>query len=127
MMDRAAIFAAGAYSVASESGASDHDAKAFAAEMLKSSAAKDYVLEDDEEEDQDKKTWWARNKSWALPTSIGVGAFLLGADAGRYRPDRSYPIGALELLGQRIKALFGIAPDPWMNTITRTGGGQPKK
>ena len=108
---------AGAYAAAREHGMSRDEAIAFASGMTKASAAK-IVRWDDGEEEQD--TWWSRNKHWALPTAVGAGAFLLGADAGRNgRKDRSSVTNALGLLGQRVKALLGVPTDPLYKSLTQ--------
>lgn len=115
-MDEATMFAAGAYSVASEAGMTDRAARSFASGMLKTSAKRRVRIEDDEDEDEDDgDTWWNRNKHWALPTAIGLGAFLVGSDAGRYgREDRNYFSNAGNRLLERLKNLLGIPnADKW--------------
>ena len=109
--DIAAMFAAGAYSAATDIGLSDHAARSFASRILEKSSASKKVRWDEDDDDDDEDTWWNRNKGWALPTAIGLGAFLVGSDAGRYgRKDRNYFSNAGNRLLERLKNLFGI-PD----------------
>lgn len=113
------LFAAGAHSALDGSGLSKEAAEAFVAEVCKVAAAR--RVRWDEGEDEEEDTWWSRNKRWALPTLIGTGAFILGADAGRNgRPDRSHLSNAGSLLWERVKALVGIPDSALWRTATKT-------
>lgn len=116
------MFAAGAKSAAAAHGMSEKDAEAFSGFMRKEARRRLKVVEDDEDdEDDEEKTWWDRNKKWALPSAIGLGAFLLGADAGRNgRPDRNYFSNAGNLFLERLKALFGIPDSALWRSMTHT-------
>ena len=115
-----ALFAAGAYDAAKSRGMVEKDAEDFALYVCKQAASRKIRLDED---DDDEDTWWGRNKHWALPTAIGVGAFLVGADAGRHgRVDRSYPTNALQLLKKRFRALLGMPDDGWFKSVTQTKG-----
>jgi len=114
----AALFAAGAYSVASRAGMDSKDAGRFVSEVCKQAAAMRYDVDDDDEE---QDTWWSRNKHWALPAALSASAFLIGADAGRNgRPDRSYLSNAGSLFLKRLKALFGISDSDVWRSVTET-------
>lgn len=113
------LFAAGAYSAAMEKGMSEKDAEAFAVEVCKQAAARKVRWDEDEEDEGD--TWWSRNKHWALPTLVGTGAFLVGADAGRNgRYDRSHLSNAGSLLYRRLRSLLGLPNDPWYRSLVYT-------
>lgn len=112
------MFAAGAYSTALDAGMEKDSADRFVSLVCKEAAASRVMY--DEDEDDEEGTWWSRNKKWALPTSIGLAAFLAGADAGRNgRPDRSHFSNALGLFYNRLKALFGFPSDPMYNISSR--------
>ena len=112
-----ALFAAGAYRKAVEMGMSEKDAESFTLEVCKQAASRKIVLDDEEDEED---TWWNRNKGWALPTLVGTGAFLVGADAGRNgRDDRNYFSAAGDLLVQRLRAILGIPTDPHYKSLTQ--------
>lgn len=111
--EREELFAAGARSALEWAGGTEKDAGALILDACKEAAARRGRWDEDEE-----GTWWDRNRHWALPTAIGAGAFLVGADAGRNgRPDRNYLSNAGSLLWERVKALLGI-PDSalWRST-----------
>jgi hypothetical protein len=110
------LFAAGAFSVLPDGKPlNEKDAESFV-ELCKEAAARRVRFDEDDDED----TWWSRNKHWALPTAIGAGAFLVGADAGRNgRPDRSYISNAGSLLWERVKALLGIPNSSLWRSMTK--------
>lgn len=112
----ATMFSAGAYSALDGRGMDAKSADEFVAHVCKEAVAKRVRFDEDEED-----TWWSRNKVWALPTAIGAGAFLLGADAGRNgRPDRNYFSNAGSLLWERVKALLGIPNSDLWRSMTET-------
>lgn len=112
----ATMFSAGAYSALDGSGIDAKDADAFVAHVCKEAVARRVMFDEDEDD-----TWWSRNKGWALPTAIGAGAFLLGADAGRNgRPDRSYFSNTGSLLWERVKTLLGIPNSDLWRSMTKT-------
>lgn len=116
-LDLEEVFAAGAMSAARDHGMEEKDAEALAERLCKEARPRVRIVEDDEDEGD---TWWSRNKGWALPTGIGIGAFLLGADAGRNgRPDRSYLSNAGSLLWERIQALLGIPNSSLWRSLTQ--------
>ena len=101
------MFSAGAYSAFDGAGIGGREADALAKR----------VRFDEDDED----TWWSRNKGWVLPTAIGAGAFLIGADAGRNgRPDRNYFSNTGSLLWERVKALLGIPNSDLWRSMTKT-------
>lgn len=118
-LDLGEMFAEGAKMAASEHGMSEKDAEAFAESMCKEAKKRIKVVDDDEDEDDDDEngTWWGRNKGWLIPTGVGLGAFLLGSEAGKYRPDRSPFSNAAGLMYDRIKALLG-APGTLLRTLS---------
>jgi hypothetical protein len=112
----ATMFSAGAYSALEGRGMSSNDADAFVAHVCKEASSKSFRYDEDEDD-----TWWSRNKGWALPTAIGAGAFILGADAGRNgRPDRSPFSNAGNLLWERVKALLGVPDSALWRSMTET-------
>ena len=120
--DIAALFAAGAYSAVSESGLSGKAADSFVSGVCKQAAVKSASgrYDDDEEEG----TWWERNKRWALPTGIGLAAFLIGGDAGRNgRPDKGHFSNALDLFWKRLGALLGFTDNPLWKSVTKIPNG----
>lgn len=120
--DIAALFAAGAYSSASENGLRDKAADSFVSGVCKQAAVKSARREYDDDEEDD--TWWGSNKKWALPTGIGLAAFLLGGDAGRNgRPDRSLFSNAGYLFWKRLKALLGFTDNPLWKSVTKVPHG----
>ena len=109
----ATMFSAGAYSALDGHGMDAKAADAFVANVCKEAVARRVRFYED--------TWWNRNKRWALPTAIGAGAFLIGADAARNgRPDRSYLSNAGSLLWERVKALLGIPNSDLWRSMTKT-------
>ena len=120
-LDLDGMFAAGAKSVAYEHGMGERDASLFADRICKA-AAKSEKKEDDDEEDG--STWFGRNGWWAVPTGVGLGAFLLGADAGRGRPDRNPFYNAGSHLWKRVKNLLGINYSTFWRSLTEA---DPKK
>lgn len=116
-LDLEELFAAGAMSAARDHGMDEKDAEALAERLCKEARPRVKIVDDDEDEGD---TWWSRNKRWALPTGIGIGAFLLGADAGRNgRPDRSYLSNAGSLLWERVQALLGIPNSSLWRSLTQ--------
>ena len=116
-LDLEDVFAAGAMSAARDHGIEEKDAEALAERLCKEARPRVRIVDDDEDEGD---TWWSRNKGWALPTGIGIGAFLLGADAGRNgRPDRSYLSNAGSLLWERIQSLLGIPNSSLWRSLTQ--------
>ena len=112
------MFAEGVRSVAADRGMSEKDAEAFVSYVCKEAASGKRRYDDDDDDEED--TWWGRNKSWLIPTLVGTGAFLVGADAGRNgRPDRSYLSNAGSLLWHRVKKLVGMTDDPLWKSISR--------
>ena len=112
----AALFAAGAYSVASGAGMDSKDAGRFVSEVCKQAASRRIVVDDDDDDDD---TWWSRNKHWALPVALASGAFLVGNDIGRKGyPDRNLLHNTASWAESKLKALFGIVDDPMMNRFT---------
>lgn len=113
----ATMFSAGAYSALEGRGMDAEAADAFVEHVCKEAVARRVRFDEDED---GYDTWWSRNKGWALPTAVGAGAFLLGADAGRNgRPDRSYLSNAGSLLWERVKALLGVPnSDLWRSMTT---------
>ena len=112
----ATMFSAGAYSALDGCGMDSKDADAFVANVCKEAVARRVRFDEDED-----GTWWSRNKGWALPTAIGAGAFLIGADAGRNgRPDRNYFSNTGSLLWERVKALLGIPNSDLWRSMTKT-------
>lgn len=110
------MFSAGVYSALDGAGIDAKDADAIVAHVCKEAVARRVRFDEDEED-----TWWNRNKGWALPTAIGAGAFLIGADAGRNgRPDRNYFSNAGSLLWERVKALLGIPNSDLWRSMTKT-------
>ena len=120
-LDLDKLFIAGAKCVASEHGMCEKDANAFADRLCKEAVPKYKLVDDDEDDDDDdKSTWIGRNGWWAIPTGVGLGAFLLGADAGRNgRPDRGYLSNAGNLLWERIQALFGVPNSASWRSMTQ--------
>ena len=113
------LFTAGARQAFVQAGGSEKDAEAFVLEVCKEAAARRVRWDEDDAEDEG--TWWSRNKGWALPTGIGIGAFLLGGDAGRNgRPDRSYLSNAGSLFWERLKALLGLPDSALWRSLTET-------
>ena len=112
----ATMFSAGAYSALDGYGMDAKAADAFVEHVCKEAVAKRVRFDEDEED-----TWWSRNKGWALPTAIGAGAFIVGADAGRNgRQDRNYFSNAGSLLWERVKALLGVPnSDLWRSMTER--------
>jgi hypothetical protein len=114
--EMAHMFAAGIFSVADGAGMSGKDAEPFVSNVCKAAAARRVRFDEDDEED----TWWSRNKHWALPTAIGAGAFLVGADAGRNgRPDRNHISNVGSLLWERVKAILGFPNSSLWRSMTR--------
>lgn len=108
------MFGAGALSAAHDAGIAEKDAEAFVEHVCKEAAAKRVVIADDDDDEDD--TWWDRNKVWALPTGIGLGAFLLGANSAMEgRPDRGHWSNLGSYLWNKLRTLSGFSPDPmWM-------------
>ena len=115
-LDLEEMFAAGARSAARDHGMEEKDAEALAERLCKEARPRVKIVDDDEDEGD---TWWSRNKGWALPTGIGIGAFLLGADAGRGRKDRSSWTNALGNFWDRLQALFGISNSSLVKSLTQ--------
>ena len=112
------MFGAGALSAAHDAGMAEKDAEAFVEYVCKEAAAKRVRLVEDDEDDEED-TWWNRNKGWALPTGIGLGAFLLGSNAAREsRTDRGHFMNAATYLWNSIRKLFGHSDDPLKKTLT---------
>ena len=111
-LDLGEMFAAGAKDAAIERGMCEKDAEALATVLCKEARSRHRVVEvDDDDDDEEEGTWWSRNKHWVLPTGIGLGSFLLGADAGRHgRPDWNYFSNAGGRLLEGLKNLLGV-PD----------------
>lgn len=116
----AELFAAGAYSVASERGMSKPDAERFALGVCKQAASGNARYDDDDDGDED--TWWGRNKSWLIPTMVGGLAFYLGSEGGQNgRLDSSHPRNALREVGKRLKSLLGLGDvDPVTSSVVGT-------
>ena len=110
------MFGAGALSAAHDAGIAEKDAEAFVEHVCKEAAAKRVVIADDDDDEDD--TWWDRNKGWALPTGIGLGAFLLGANSAMEgRPDRGHWSNLGSYLWNKLRTLSGCSPDPmWQTT-----------
>ena len=118
--DLDAMFAAGAYSAYVDMGMREKDAEAVAEEMCKIAARRVRYVDDDDEDKED--TWWNRNKWWVLPSAIGTGAFLLGANSASSessRPDRGHWVNAGSYIWNKVKKLFGQSDDPMWNALTR--------
>ena len=99
-LDLAALFAAGAASALSGTGATEKQAEDFVFGVCKEAAMGDAYGEDD--------TFWKRNKGWIVPVVASALAFKIGGDAGRYgRPDRNYLSNAFSDLWGRAKKLMG--------------------
>ena len=114
-LDLEELFAAGAKSVAVENGMSEKDAEDFADRMCKDARPRRVRVVDDDEEEG---TWWDRNKAWVIPAAVGLGAFTLGADAGRGRPDRSAWTNVGRNFIDRLKYIFGTNRGPVEKSIT---------
>jgi len=115
-LDLEKMFEAGARSFASESGLCEKDADAVS-EMCKQARRRRQYDEDD---DEDEGTWWSRNKGWVLPSSIGLGAFLLGGSAGRYgRPDWNHFANAGRLTLEALQKLLGIPNSAYWRSMTK--------
>ena len=114
----ATMFSAGAYSALDGSGMGAKSADAFVAHVCKEASARRVRFDEYDDEDD---TWWSRNKRWVIPTAVGAGAFLIGADAGRNgRPDRNYFSNAGSLLWERVKALLGVPNSDLWRSMTKT-------
>lgn len=119
----ASLFAAGVLSSFRQAGGTEKDAEAFLGCALEKTARSRHY---DDEDDGEDSTWWSRNKSWALPTVLATGAFLIGGDAGKNgRADRSLWSNAGSLMWKRIKAILGYPDDPMWDASLRTEGWQP--
>jgi hypothetical protein len=114
-LDLEELFAAGAKSVAVENGMSEKDAEDFADRMCKDARPRRVRVVDDDEEEG---TWWDRNKAWVIPSAVGLGAFVLGADAGRGRPDRSAWTNVGRNFIDRLKYIFGTNRGPVEKSMT---------
>jgi len=115
-VDFAAMFAAGAASVALRRGMSEKDAEAFVDGLCKEAARGRYNFED-----ADEDTFWSRNKSWLIPAIVGSLAFYAGADGERHgRLDRGYLSNAGHRIFDRVKTLFGFGYDPIFKSLTET-------
>ena len=106
------MFGAGALSAAHDAGMAEKDAEAFVEHVCKEAASYSELSDYDD-------TWWNRNKGWALPVGIGLGAFLLGSNAAREsRTDRGHFMNAANYLLSSIRKLLGYSDDPLNKTIT---------
>jgi len=108
----APMFAAGALSVAEEHGMAEKEAMSLVKE-----AAERIVVRDDYDDDDDS-TWWSRNKGWALPSAVGLGMFLLGANSAkdvRYGNNHFYNAG--NWLWNKAKALLGVPSSTYLNRM----------
>ena len=113
------MFAAGAYSAIADSGMSDKEAMGFVGEVCKQAAARGRRDYDDDDDDEDRSTWWSRNKGWALPTAVGLSAFILGGNAGRYGPiDRNYFENLLSGSWNAMKSIAGISKGGLSRSLT---------
>ena len=120
-MDIAAMFVAGACSAAMSHGMNEKDASDFAIGLYKDAAVgKRRVFREEEDDDEDEDTFWGRNKGWLLPTLVGTGAFLLGANSGRAgRVDRDHFTNALHYMYNASRKILGLSDDPYYNMMTK--------
>ena len=116
------MFGIGAYSAARDVGMAEKDAEAFVEHVCKEAAAKRVKWDEDEDDEDD--TWWNRNKGWALPTGIGLGAYLLGANSAMEgRPDRGHWSNLGSYVWKKLTALLGFSPDPMWRATTYADPG----
>lgn len=115
-LDLERMFAEGAKRAAIERGLCEKDAEALAQGLCKQARPKRRpVAEDDEEEG----SWFDDNKWWMIPAGVGLGSFLVGADAGRHgRPDWNHFSNAGGLFMERIKALLGVPDSDLWRSVT---------
>lgn len=123
-IDLGKMFAAGAKKGAIEQGMCEKDAEMLSMTLCKEARPRRRLVVDDYDED-DEETLWDKIKPYAIPTGIGLGAFLLGADAGRYgRKDWNYFSNAGGRLLEGLKNLLGVPDsDLWRSVAV----ADPKK
>lgn len=99
------MFVAGARDAFVRRGFGGKEADALVDYTCKQAASRKVPLDryDDEED-----TWWSRNKSWLIPSLVGILAFKAGGAAEKYgRPDEGGPRNALNLLFKKINTASG--------------------
>ena len=111
------MFAAGALSAVEGTGMSEEDARNFVGHVCKEAASRGRRDDDD---DDDDKTLWDSTKGFLIPAGVGLGAFLLGANAQKEgRPDRGYFENAGNFIWDRIKRLMGVNESELWKSFTR--------
>ncbi len=120
-IDTATMFAAGALSAVEGTGMSDEDARNFVGHVCKEAEIKSgrVVLRGDDDEES---TWWDDWKGVLIPAGVGLGAFLLGANANSWdgaRPDRRHFENAGNFIWDRIKRLMGVNESELWKSFTQ--------
>ena len=121
-IDTATMFAAGALSAVEGTGMSEEDARNFVGHVCKEASIKmgRIVLRDSKDDDDEERTWWDDWKGVLIPAGVGLGAFLLGANAQKEgRPDRGYFENAGNFIWDRIKRLMGVNESELFKSFTR--------
>lgn len=129
--DLAAMFSAGAYTVAKGRGMTDKQAEDFALGLVKDAAGmrRPRWAERDDDDDDDEETLWDRVKGFLIPAAVGTGAYLLGSHAARWngwRADRGAFSNGLNYLGDKLKTVLGIVNGPLRNAFTKTPFSDPE-
>jgi len=116
-IDAATMFAAGALSAVEGTGMSEEDARKFVGHVCKEAASSGRRDDDDDDDDE---TLWDSTKGFLIPAGVGLGAFLLGANAQKDgRPDRGYFENAGNFIWDRIKRLMGVNESELWKSFTR--------
>lgn len=116
-LDLKKMFAEGAKRAAIERGLCEKDAEALAQGLCKQARPKRRPVSEDDEEDG---SWFDDNKWWMIPAGVGLGSFLVGADAGRHgRPDWNYFSNAGGRFLEGLKSLLGVPDSDLWRSVTR--------
>lgn len=128
-IDAAAMFAAGALSAVEGTGMDEEDARNFVGQVCKEAALKSrrVVLRGNDDDDDEESTWWDDWKGVLIPTGVGLGAFLLGANAQKERPDRGYFENAGNFIWDRVKRLMGVNESELWKAFTRADPNRSKR
>ena len=130
-IDLAAMFSAGAYTVAQGHGMTDKQAEDFALGLVKDAAGlrRPRWAERDDDDDDEEDTLWDRVKGFLIPAAVGTGAYLLGSHAARWngwRSDRGAFSNGLNYLGDKMKTILGIVSSPLRDAVTKTPFSDPE-